>query len=69
MEIYPFSQDGTSISNPFDYNSTYELQIPQNPSLRGQELADYCKQRSLMVAVAFERPDEFEVSMFYFVFE
>ena len=69
MEIYPFSQDGTSISNPFDYNSTYELQIPQNPSLRGQELADSCKQRSLMVAVAFERPDEFEVSMFYFVFE
>lgn len=69
MEIYPFSNDGTDISYPFDYNTTYELQIPQNPNLRGIELANYCKQRHLVIAVGFQRPDEFEVSMFYFIFE
>jgi len=40
--IYAFSQDGTAIYLPFEYNKAYNIQIT-NTNLTGNELVEYCK--------------------------
>ena len=48
--IYAFSQDGTAVYLPFEYDKIYNIQIT-NTNLTGNELVEYCKNNNLAIAI------------------
>lgn len=48
--IYAFSQDGTAIYLPFEYDKNYTIQIT-NTNLTGKALVDYCKANNIAIAI------------------
>lgn len=48
--IYAFSQDGTAIYLPFEYDKVYNIQIT-NTNLTGKALVEYCKNNNLAIAI------------------
>ena len=48
--IYAFSQDGTAIYLPFEYDKVYDIQIPET-NLTGSALVEYCKNNNIAIAI------------------
>ena len=48
--IYAFSQDGTAIYLPFEYDKNYTIQIT-NTDLTGKALVEYCKAKNIAIAI------------------
>lgn len=48
--IYAFSQDGTAVYLPFEYDKVYDIQIT-NVNLTGKSLVEYCKNNNLAIAI------------------
>lgn len=48
--IYPFSNDGTAVYLPFEYDKVYDIQIA-NTNLTGSALVEYCKANNLVIAI------------------